>query len=391
MRVLRKIHRWVGLVLALPLALQGVTGMLLILIPLLTSGRPQTHDAGAPRAGIPTMMEAQIAAARPLAPAGFIPLRVSPPRWAGDSTCINFGLPAERHPTFQVMVDPATAAVTGTHTIPAAFFFLHRLHTDLFLVPYGDTATGIMGMLLFAMAITGIILWWPRPDLWLSGKWRRTVMISRRARGYRFWREAHQSFGFWTALMLAFLAGSGTIIALPFSRTLLGVPHAAPAAPHHAHAAPMMPAPMMPATGAPPRGESGLDHLLDRLRTTMPTAVPMEVRLGLARDAQQVQVALPAYGPNRPAMLRLDPASDTLVMVRDPGAQKAGELFFQWMHTLHEAKLITASWGAALWRAGVFIIGAALAFFCLSGATMWILRRPGRPARAGTYARPQDE
>ncbi|MBB2155752.1 PepSY domain-containing protein [Gluconacetobacter diazotrophicus] len=369
--MLRKIHRWIGLILALPLALQGITGTLLILIPLLTSGRPQTHATGIPRP-----MEAQIAAARPAAPAGTIPLRVSPPRWAGDSTCVSFGPPGERHPAFQVMVDPATATITGTHTIPASFFFLHRLHADLFLVPYGETATGIMGLLLLGMAITGIILWWPRPDLWLSGKWRRTITISRRARGYRFWRETHQSFGFWTALMLAFLASSGTILALPFARTVLGVHRPAPAAAHHAHGGARM-----PGSGGGAPGEAGLDHMLDRLRATMPDAVPMDVTLGRGPEAQQVQVALPAYGPNRPATLRLDAASDTLVMVRDPGAQKTGEVFFQWMHTLHEAKLAPSSWFAPLWRAAIFVTGLALAFFCISGAAMWALRRPARQVR----------
>ncbi|NHO31006.1 PepSY domain-containing protein [Acetobacter fallax] len=363
--MLRKIHRWIGLILVLPFALQGLTGTLLILIPLLMPGRPQVRPAGPPAMNTLTGVEAMIAAARTAAPQEMIPLRFDPARWAGDSAVVTFGPPGERHPTFEVLMDPGGPSVIRTHVFPAFFRFLHNLHADLFLLPYGQTATGVMGLLLSGMAITGLILWWPHPALWASGKWRRTVTISSRARGLRLWREAHVSIGFWASAMLLFLALSGSILAFPFARPLFGIQRPDQGPRHGEHHSPMENVP----------GEKGLDAALQALHFHMPDASLLDVRLGASPRQQSLEVALPAYGLNRPATVQYNPHDDSLRITRDPGQQRTGEWTFQWLHTLHEAKLAAPAVIAPLWKAVVFVTGAALVFFSVSGFVMWSLRR----------------
>ncbi|MFT8711312.1 PepSY-associated TM helix domain-containing protein [Komagataeibacter rhaeticus] len=352
--MLRKVHRWIGLVLMLPLMLQGLTGALLILIPLLLPGPPATGEAG-PHAGA----EAMIAASRASAPQGMIPLRFDPPA-TGQSAIVTYGPPGERHPTFEVFVNPVHPAVMGTYIIPAGIRFLHNLHADLLLLPYGQNATGIMGVLVTAMALTGLVLWWPPAALWQSGKWRRTIMVSPRARGRRLWREMHVSLGFWLSGMLLFMAVSGSILAFPFMRPLFGAGR--PATPH-VHATPGIP------------GEAGVDAALEALKTRMPEARLLSVQLGQGPAQQSLEVVLPAYGANRPASLHYDARADSLRLTRDPGQQRGGERSFQWLHMMHEARLVAPHPVAIIWKTAVLLCGTGVIFFSLSGGAMWVLRR----------------
>ena len=371
--MLRKIHRWIGLALILPFALQGLTGLLLVVLPLMLAGRP-----AAPVAGPPMGAEAMIGAARAVAPTGTQPLRFDPARWPGDSAVVAFGPPGERHPEYEVMVDPSHAAVIRTHILPHGLRVLHNLHADLLLLPYGQYATGAMGILLSVMAITGLLLWWPHPALWASGKWRRTVLVSSRARGYRLWRETHISFGFWTLAVMLFLALSGAVLAFPFSRPLFGVQGGGgrPAQSHPAHPdhTPAIP------------GEQGLDAALAAVHTQMPDVVLMSAHLGGSPAEQSFNIVLPAYGSNRPATVRYDADAGTVRFTRDPARQRTGELTFMWLHTLHEARLAGPAVIAGLWRTAVGIAGAALLYFSISGGVMWVLRRRGAATRKARVA-----
>ncbi|MFW7268044.1 PepSY-associated TM helix domain-containing protein [Gluconacetobacter sp. Hr-1-5] len=375
--MLRKIHRWIGLALILPFALQGLTGLLLVVLPLLLAGR-----SAVPVAGPPLGAEAMIGAARAVAPAGTQPLRFDPARWPGDSALVAFGPAGERHPEFEVMVDPSHATVIRTHIQPHGLRVLHNLHADLLLLPYGQYATGTMGILLSVMAITGLLLWWPHPALWASGKWRRTVLVSSRARGYRLWRETHISFGFWTLWVMLFLALSGAVLAFPFARPLFGAQggggggrgdRPAHSRMHHGDH-PDQAAPAIP-------GEQGLDAALAALHAQMPDVVLTSAHLGGRPAEQSFNIVMPAYGPNRPATVRYDADADTMRFTRDPAQQRTGELTFMWLHTLHESKLAGPTVIAGLWRTAVGITGAALLYFSISGGVMWVLRRRGAATR----------
>lgn len=356
----RKIHRWMGLLLMLPMVLQGLSGTLLIVIPLLLPQRPHVTATGM-QAGA----EAIIAASRPHALPGMIPLRFNPARWTGDSAMVTYGPVGERHPTFEVFVNPYNPSVISTYTVPSYIRFMHNLHADLFLLPYGQTATGIMGIMLSAMALTGLVIWWPHPALWKTGKWRKTIMIAPRARGLRLWREVHVSSGFWFSFLLLFLALSGSILAFPFSRPLFGISRPAPH--EHSHHDHMPPTPSM--------GEQGLDRALAMLKSQMPEAALLSVQLGDRPTQQSLEVILPAYGANHPATIQYDAHAGRMHISHDPGQQRQGEWIFQWLHMLHEAKLAAPAPMAVIWKTAVGASGLALVVLTCSGMVMWAIRR----------------
>ncbi|MBL7232161.1 PepSY-associated TM helix domain-containing protein [Komagataeibacter oboediens] len=361
----RKIHRWMGLFLMLPLALQGLTGTLLIILPLLLPERPHVTDSGAPAGA-----EAVVAASRTHAPAGMIPLRLNPARWNGDSAMVTYGPAGERHPTFEVFVNPDHPSVISTYVVPAYIRFLHNVHADLFLLPYGQTATGIMGVVLSLLAFTGLIIWWPHPALWQNGKWRRTIIISRRARGLRLWREIHVSLGFWLSFMLLFLSLSGAILAFPFARPLFGIngPDKRHNHPHHT---------ALPAVA----GETGLDTGLAALKRQMPEATLLSVQLGEQPTQQAFEVILPAYGPNHPATVQYDPHTEHVRISRDPGQIRRGEWTFQWLHMMHETKLVAPALIAVIWKTAVGTGGIGLIILAFSGVGLWAMRRYGAARR----------
>ncbi|WP_317215680.1 PepSY-associated TM helix domain-containing protein [Gluconobacter sp. GP1] len=355
--MIRKYHRWLGLALALPLIIEAISGILLIVLPLLLSGRPQY-----PVTSKPLSSEALITAARHAAPASMIPLRFDPARWDGDGAIVTFGPPTERHPTFQVMLNPENATINRIHEIPKFLRFLHNLHANLLLLPYGETATSMMGVGLLFFAISGVFLWWPRHDLWKSGKWRKTVLPSFRARGYRLWREIHISLGIWTTIMLVFMSISGTLLAFPFSRSLLGVPY------------PRVTLHQEPILLAPPHGEEEFDRTITLVQREYPQAIFRHAQLGSTQKQQRLQFSLPAYGPNTLATMHLDTKTGKIILVQDPADEKWGAWIFRWLHTLHEARLEGPLIWAPLWKFLVFCTGLALTYFSISGIVMSVLR-----------------
>jgi len=327
-------------------------------------------------------LDQQIAAASAHAPPGMMAVHYSFPRWEGDSALISFGVPGRRDALFDVTLDPATDAVNGISSIPKTIAFLRHFHTDLLLLPYGETATSIMGVLLFVMAMTGVVLWWPRPDLWRSGKWRKTIAISRKARGYRLWREIHLTVGFWTALVLAFMSASGALLAFPGSRGLFGMQddrhghgrHAAIEMRRHREDAGLAPEHTRPLV---------IKDIVSAAHDLLPSAVLTDIQLNASPGGVRIRAEFPELGSQNPVMMQVGPHGMARIL-HDPRSEPVRARFFEWLHIVHEGKL-----GQSAWLEGPLVVtlamtGTALVVFTISGWMMWLRRRAARRSRAGT-------
>lgn len=125
----------------------------------------------------------------------------------------------------QVFVNPYTGAITGEGSPGVRGFF--RVSTDLHRYialsgdgrPVGKAITGACNLLFLLLAISGIYIWFPRQLTWRQV---RPVMWFRRGIGGKArdfnW---HNTFGFWTSLVLIALTITGAVISYQWAGNLL--------------------------------------------------------------------------------------------------------------------------------------------------------------------------
>jgi uncharacterized iron-regulated membrane protein len=71
-------------------------------------------------------------------------------------------------------------------------------------------AVGIGGLLLFVMAVIGLVLWWPG----IRG-WKRALRINWRGRWTGITFDLHKTFGFWCFLLVAMWGMTGAYFIFP--------------------------------------------------------------------------------------------------------------------------------------------------------------------------------
>lgn len=119
-----------------------------------------------------------------------------------------------------VYVDSVTGKIVGTEILRQQHPVLEQaedLHNQLAAGSRGAAWNGLGGLLLFVMALTGIVLWWPGKK-----NWKRALKVKWDARWARLNWDLHSAFGFWSLLLLAMwgLSGAYFIFPKPFLRLL---------------------------------------------------------------------------------------------------------------------------------------------------------------------------
>ncbi len=83
----------------------------------------------------------------------------------------------------------------------------HQFHETLFLAQPGRRIVGWLGVAMFISSVTGLIIWWPPNNAIIKGlRWRRSPLV---------WSNIHHLVGFWSSLLLAILSLTGVALAFP--------------------------------------------------------------------------------------------------------------------------------------------------------------------------------
>jgi uncharacterized iron-regulated membrane protein len=84
------------------------------------------------------------------------------------------------------------------------------LHDNLFAGPVGRQVNGIGALAVFALASTGLVIWWPGIKTW-----RRSLTLPRGLGWKRMMWHLHSILGFWTLGFTLVFALSGVYLAFP--------------------------------------------------------------------------------------------------------------------------------------------------------------------------------
>jgi uncharacterized iron-regulated membrane protein len=196
-----KLHQWMGLAAAALLFVLGITGSALVFENEIDRALNPSTSYVTPQGRLLPLSElvARANVAKLDDPIGGIRIADRPDQAYELTARI-------RH---SVMVDPYTGAILGTRDRERSFARnLHLLHTRFLGGEIGETVAGWLTLFLLALAVSGLILWWPRRIVAFragSSSWKRTNF------------DLHNVLGFYSSVVLVVIALSGALIA--FERT----------------------------------------------------------------------------------------------------------------------------------------------------------------------------
>ncbi|MGK7295022.1 MAG: PepSY-associated TM helix domain-containing protein [Candidatus Wenzhouxiangella sp. M2_3B_020] len=367
-RLLRWLHLYGALVVAIPLALLFLSGIALV---WKTDFWRWQHPelAGSPPGFSPEQHARAIETIR----AGF------------DTPVGLIKLPQPELAAYQVWLADETEALVDPRTLevvdrwawwerPTAV--LAEMHLHLFAGETGTAVIGWLGLALLFLLISGVIVWWPLKSLfrWRSLKPKDTS----RGRMLMF----HRNLGV-VAAPLAFVliaAGTGVAFFQPTRVLLNGL---------------FGDAVQQPLVAPPQReSEAGSERPLSELMMRADRVLPEGRITFVYPDMGETGVLLvrkkmPGEAhPNGLSFIHLDRGSGRALRVIDASTAPPGDRVANWLYPLHAGKWNTDSSTGRAWQVVVAINGIVLVVMLVAGVIAWF-RKPApfrrsaaRPARA---------
>jgi uncharacterized iron-regulated membrane protein len=378
-KILQQIHLWLGIALAVPLVILGITGSILVFHHEIedffrTDGAPAT--AGERRA-----LTEILAAAQATAP-DRAPMMLRLPGAPGEPAAVRLSRPrgAERGAaggspfagSIQVLVDPVSLAIVESSNAATGFLrIMHDLHGNLMIGGRdGRVVVGWLGVVMLVMSVSGLVLWWPR------GRWAGAFTVRRGARGLRLHRELHGAIGIWSLVVLVVVSFSGAYLAFPQTMGAM-VTGIFPGRDLRAAAGAVR---VQPIRGATPIDLEAAVALAREasggaaLRTAfLPMRSDQPIRLILARDGHSEGAPM--------ITVFVDPWAGRVVEILDPRAFTAGETILAWQRAIHEGSGL-----GPVYKALVFLSGVTIPVFAVTGVMMWLIKRANRRRARNTPA-----
>ncbi|MFB9243629.1 PepSY domain-containing protein [Massilia antarctica] len=386
---IRFVHLWAGLIFGTVLVVLGLTGSALawmheldvLLNPdLLQVAPPPGMARGAAMRVAPATVQA--ATLRLLRDARYgRPSQLMFPERAGDVFVAWYRDPKQVASDWnvavsrQVMLDPATLAVTGERTWggfgfsrPQLMSTLFHIHRYLVAGEVGKTVIGVTGVALLLLAMTGIVLWWPRMT---AAAIKGALTVRHGGNWPRFNFQLHRAGGFFAAPVLLVLAVSGVYFNMPqWVLPVVGAVATLAPAGKAVNRSALDAAPVTPHDAMVAAQAQFPSARVSRLALPAKPGQPYEIRL---RQPDELRAG---DGATR---VSIDAGDARVLRTVDPQRAPAGDRFLSWMFPLHTGE----AFGIA-GRTFISIFGMVPLMFFVSGLVIWIkLHRPKkRKARA---------
>jgi uncharacterized iron-regulated membrane protein len=357
MRALVLLHRWVGAALALALFAVAASGALLLFaddylrwrLPVLAEF--PSAPAPDPKALAEVVTRAAEVGGTVAFPKDSLPAYIHYLPGGGQRL---------HHP-----IDGRVIAEWGPlDTLPGALF---ELHAHLLAGEIGHLVLGVIALLLLAMLLSGLVLWWRLRRGLPIGHWRPRSTHSREL------LRSHSAQGLWLCLALGFMALSGASLvfhtqAAALFNGFLGAHGPLSPTPRTVCA----PIPLATADWRRVLDRAG-EHFPDaRLRMlTLPRSTDAPVVLRLKRAAE--------LHPNGRSYLTIDAATGAVLQQIDATRTGLGPSVLNSLYPLHAGK--TGWFGH---RAVLLLLAMALSWISASGLWLFLRRQRREPGRVRT-------
>jgi uncharacterized iron-regulated membrane protein len=362
-QTVRTIHLWLGIALCLPMILIGLSGSaLLVQREILWLSAPAVATAGESQPL--TRIVAAAEATMPQFKANWLEL----PQSRGRPAAVQFVVANRPNRTVEVLVDPVSLKVIGSSELVRrgpVMASMVRIHEFLMMPDrIGLPTVGWTAIAMTLMALSGIVLWWPR-----KGRWLAAFLVKRGARGLRLHLDLHHAAGIWGLLIFLVLSLSGIYLAFP--QTVSGAVQAA--FPERGSTI----SPMPPAF--PKNWPISADEAVAIAQATIPEARPVGVLLPRTPDSPlMVQMETRGLAPSIPPItMAFDPHNSGSVHIDDPRHYPLPDRILNLLYALHFSVGV-----GGVWTFLVFLAGLLPLFLAITGITIWWTKRTRRRAAA---------
>lgn len=365
-KLIKKLHLYLALILCIPLVIQGLTGAILVFQKNISEHylkkehnfvEGEIRDSGL-----------IIEAAQKAVPEDFSASFVRLPVEEMSPATVRFTKSGEKKLMLEVIIDPVSLQVVKVQNPEDDILrLIKKFHASL-LIPgdAGKTTVGIFGFVLLFMAISGLILWWPK-----HFKFKRSLTFKFSTKGRKFYRDMHNAVGFWTSALL--LITSFTGIYLTFTpattRFILAI---FPGENLRSIASEIRVRPdenaldfesvLSLADSAMSRGE-------ELISVSIPNKKDLPYRLNFSpRNYQDGEPLIAVF---------LDQFQQEVVVKHHPNSFSLGEKIIAWQHALHAGEGL-----GILWKLSVFLTGFLPLLFAITGITMWWKKKKEKAERS---------
>jgi uncharacterized iron-regulated membrane protein len=335
-------HLWVGVIIGIPAALLGFSGIWLIVVhptPTIV-----TKDSVATVSSIDAIVAAAVAAA----PEGAKPQQFDAAA-PGKPVTVRFAVPRtpeNQRGILRVQIDPATLAVVPNEAPDGGIErMMHDLHGNFLMGREGRPWVGWAGVFMCLLCVSGVVLWWPR-----RGKWAAAFKFTGKGSTLMVLRELHGAAGIWGLIVFFIISFTGVLISFP--------PGGAPGG--------------GPGGGREGRGpESALTYKADAAAALAvadrPEFLLRSVALPKAPD-DVYKVTLVNIGVDRaipPTTVTVDSEATKVVSVKNTAEEARN-----WARPVHTG--YTMGW---IWWILTLLSGFLPILFAVSGIWMWLIKR----------------
>jgi uncharacterized iron-regulated membrane protein len=358
---LKSLHIWIGIPAGLFISIIGLTGSVIVLRSYFERAAMPRGSFVSPQSVHPGSIDLaarEVARLRPDAAIRRVKLPVTP----GDPFIFQVEAPEVK--AEHVVAEAATGRVTGTLNV-AWLEWLVDLHHNLLTGKSGRKAVGFVGMSLFLLSATGLLLWVLGPRSW------RSWITVRPDPPRRFQFELHRAAGLWSYVFLAVISFTGIELAFPDTfkaamRSLTG------------EITPMK-QPRAPKSKTKSKTVHAFSEYLAAAQIAMPDGAAVEMRLA---GKGPIEIRMHRAGDLEMAgnHVMVDPGSSAVLLVERLADRPAGTRFLAAFTPIHYAQ-IGGTPVQLLWS----VLGAIPALLFITGLLTWW--RP--PARRRKPAAPE--
>ena len=282
------------------------------------------------------------------------------------------GSPWTQEVTRQVMLDPVTLVVTGERkwgesglSRPLLMPTIYHFHRYLVAGEAGKTIVGIFGLALVLAALSGLLLWWPKPSR--SALWN-AITVRHGGSWARFSFRLHRAAGLFAAPVLLTLGFSGSYFNVPTW-----------VAPAVNALAPMTPAGKLANHSKGSSQQIPVAQALELAEAAFPSArtsrITLPAKLGVPYEVRLRQPGELRHGDGA-TRISIDSGDGAVLRVIDPERAQGGDKLVSWLFPLHSGE----AFGTA-GRAFISAFGLMPLIFFVTGLVVWWKRRAASPVK----------
>jgi uncharacterized iron-regulated membrane protein len=347
-KILKKIHLWVGLIFCLPLILMGLSGSILIferetenlLKPTYKLEKGETQE-------IEKIIEhATQNLDQNLKPNLYKASKDNNPALVRLSAKNKF---------VEVLIDPVSLQILekkeGSNSIIKT---IEQFHTSLLLRDYGGrNIVGIFGIAFLILALSGIIIWFPK-----VGSFKSSLFLQKNLCGFVFHKNLHKVFGFWSLVFIFIISFSG--IYLAFSKQINGIFFKETFGKN------------ITIEANKEINPKSLNDLVIKASNEFENAKLISIIFAnKEKQPMRINFASDNYIDGQPYItVFINQFSGEILSIRNPQEYSIGEKFVSWLKPLHTAQGL-----GIFWYMIIFFIGLLPILFSITGFLMWKKKR----------------